>query len=189
MNTPSTNQRNALNRKKKPLTKVQTDTIKAIIKAYRKKAFVMVTYRRTQDSLYAKTTVRSFGPVNQAYHHGNQTLYAYVSNQERLKINCFVNKLIGRPQTDLAVKKSKIVTPERQKEIEKRLIQAYRDGAQFTVGLPISRSREEAKMTLRPFGPSTLSKTDDGRDCYIVDDIDRQIEAIASIGYVSDINK
>lgn len=189
MNTPSTNQRNALNRKKKPFTKEQTDIIKAIIKAYRKKAFVMVTYQHTQNSLYAKTIVRSFGPVNQANHHGKQTLYAFVSNQERLKIICIVNKIIGHPQTDLSVNKSKTVTPERQKEIEKRLIQAYRDGAQFTVGLPISRTREEAKTTLQPFGQSFLSKTDDGRDCYIVDNINLQIEAIASIGYVSDNNK
>lgn len=160
-------------------TPTKETTLKAIIKAYREKAVAVVILPNATDSLRAKKAIRAFGPVTSAKNRKGETLYGYESTVERLQVMQYVTKLIRDPKTDPNKAKSKTITAARKKQIEQAIVKAYQDGAQIILGFPLSANEQDAREKLKYFGSPTKETLRDGRKSLKVDDIRRQIKAIA----------
>lgn len=157
--------------------------LKAIIKAYREKAFVVISLPVVYDSLTAKKNIRVFGPVTKATPRGKQTIYGYESTTEHISVLQYVNRTVGSPKKDAKKAQPSVVSAQRQKEIEKAIVEAYRNGAQFIIGFQPAKNQAAALENIRYFGKPVKSRTRDGRNSLVVDDISLQIDVTATIGY------
>lgn len=157
--------------------------IKAIIQAYRSGAFIFGTHMLTENSLQAKRNIRKFGPVNYVSKRNGETIYGYVNETERIRMTQFVTKDLAEPKADPKKHHANKLTDNRQKEIERAIIEAYKNGAQFLIAYNPVNTESDAIRTLRFFGEPTKSKSDDGRASYVVDDLENQVKAVVNIGY------
>lgn len=158
-------------------------TIKMIIQAYRNGAYIFGFHLLTENSLAAKRNIRKFGPVNYTAKRNGETIYGYENENERIRITQFVTRNINDPKPDARKHQPKNMTENRRRDIERAIVEAYRNGAQFIVAYPPVNSREDAMRTLRFFGEAVEARTDDGRTQYVVDDLENQIKAVVNIGY------
>ena len=157
--------------------------IKAIIQAYRNGAFLFATHMLTENSLQAKRNIRKFGPVNYVTKRNGETIYGYVNEVERVRITQFVTKDLSQPKPDPKKHQPSTLTDNRRTEIERAIVDAYKNKAQFLVAYNPVNTEEEALRTLRFFGQGVRNITEDGRTQYVVDDLENQIKAVVNIGY------
>lgn len=161
----------------------RTTIAKAIIKAYRDNAVIVVSLPTVKDSLSAKKAVRQFGPVTSARTRGRQTIYGYESTVERIVVIQYVDVTVGNPKPDAQKQEAKQLSAARQREIEKTLIDAYKRGAQFIIGFQPATSLSEAKQNIRHFGQPKQITTSDGRTTLLIDDAALQVEVRSIVGF------
>lgn len=156
-------------------------TTKAIIQSYRNGAFIMAVFPLTTNSVVAKRNIRTFGPVNHVAKMNGETVYAYMNENERIRISQFVTKNIKEPKKDTRKPQPTNVSDKRIKEIERSLIKAYKEGAQFVVSFPPVTNREDAIRALRFFGKPTQKTDPEGNIQFIIDDVLNQIKVVVPL--------
>lgn len=154
--------------------------IKAIVQAYRNDAYILIALPLEQNSRNAKRNVRRFGPITNVDKKNGETLYVYRNERERVHVTQFVTKNIRSPKTDTKKPEPKNITATRKKEIEKAMVRAYKDNAQFMIAYPPVNNREQAKQRLRFFGTGEFV-TNNGIEQYVIDDIENQVQVVVDI--------
>ncbi len=159
-------------------------TLKEIIRAYREGAYVVIVMPLESSNMVGRRNIRRFGTITEAKSApNNETVYIYNNYIERLQVIQYITSKVKNPKADTKKPEAPDVTKERQIQIEKAIVQAYRDGGQFLLAYHPAVDQNEAVETLRFFGKPSRERIEDGRIQYYVDSIENQIKAVVIVGY------